>query len=219
VNCDACQQQLQLTLEGVEPSDTAVFDQHLRDCTNCRTYYDAARRLRAGLSLLRPPAPPPELTRRLVAAVQQDRLLRYRRARRKLFVALAVAASIVVVVGIRLWPGGGKPSPNPPEHVENRPDPEPRIPEDRTATPRKSVESAVEVVASLTTRTTRHTVEETKKLIPLVGPQLPAFAWEPTFPTVNLSGSGQGVRKGFEPVAMHARQAASLLRRDLIPQF
>ncbi len=126
----------------------------------------------------------------------------------------------MIVVGVRLWPGGPKPTPNVPEHVEKRPDLEPRnVPEEKTASPRKSVETAVEAVASLTAQTTRRTVEETRKLIPLVDPQLPGFAWEPTLPTVSLSGAGHGVAEGLEPVTMHARRAVGLLRRDLIPQF
>jgi hypothetical protein len=220
VNCNAWQQQLQQTLDGAEPVDRTALEQHLHDCADCRAYHDAAQRLRAGLKLLRPPAAPPELTNRLVAAVVQDRLLRYRRGRRKLVVALAIAAGIIIVVGVRLWPGAAKPSPNAPESVKKDPDPLPNtVPEDQMATPRKSVETAVEAVASLTTRTTQRTVEETRKLIPLVGPQLPELSWEPAFPKVSLSGAGQGVTEGLEPIATHAKQAVSLLRRDFMQQF
>ena len=221
MNCDACLEQLHQTLDGTAPADRAALDQHLRDCAACRAYHETGRRLASGLKLLCPPVPPSDLTSRVVAAVLRERLARYRLARRKLVVAMAIAASIVIAVAVRLWPGGPKPAPHVPDYVDNRhTDPEPRnLPEEKLATPRRSVENAVDAVASLTSRTTQRTIEETKRLLPLVEPQLPELPWQPTLPTVTLSGAGHGVSEGFEPVAMHARKAVSMLRRDLIPQF
>jgi hypothetical protein len=177
--------------------------------------------MQTGLHLLRPPAPPAGLSARLVAALLEDRRQARRRARLRLVVGLAVAACVAVAVSLYLWPG--RPAAPAPKQQMVKPTPDSPKPVLHTAeaTPRQSMQTAVDAVASLTTRTTTQTVERTKKLIPLVEPTLPELSWAPTvpIPTVTLRSAGQGVSEGLEPVAQHARRAVGLLRRDLLSDF
>ena len=217
MNCTACQEQLAQMLDGTEPGDRNGLDEHLRGCADCRAYDDAARRLRAGLKLLRPAEPPADLGARLVRAVQEQQRQLRRRARRRLVIGLAVAASVLVVVAIRYWPDKTTQTPNVPEVVK-KPEPTPPVDDQANVTPRQSVKAAVDAVAFLTSDTTSRTVEETKRLIPLVEPTLPPMSWEPAIPmpTLALREAGHGVGEGLEPVATHAKKAVGLLRREFI---
>lgn len=218
MNCPAFQEQLCRMLDGSAPEDRAAFDQHLRDCADCRASFDASRRLQTGLRQLRAPAPPDGLTARLVAAVLEDRRLLLRRARRRL-VLVAVAASVLIAVAVRFWPTHPAVPPVKPEVAREKIDrPRELSHEEARPTPRDTVESAVGAMASLTTRTTTRTVEETRKLMPLVEPALPDLSWQPALPSVSFSATGHGVSEGLEPMANHAKRAVDLLRRDLLNQ-
>ena len=220
MNCNACQEQLRLTLDGTDLGDQAALEQHLGACAACRAYRETTRRLQAGLKLLRPSTPPPGFTARLVAAVQEDRRRLRRRARLRLVIGLAVAACVILAVSLRLWPSRPAPTqPNPPETVKKNLEPTPPEPVVATVTPRQSVESAVEAVTALTTRTTTETMQQTRKLIPLMGPTLAEFPMDTTMPTLSLRDAGHGVSEGLEPVTTHAKRAVGLLRRDLLPDF
>ena len=215
MNCVACQEHLCQSLQGAA-SDRSGVDRHLQDCANCRAYQETTERLRTGLTLLRPPAPPVNLTARLVAAVQEDLHRSRRSARLRFAIGFAVAASVVIAAAVRLWPGRPASQPHGPETLVKQTDPQPPAPE--RVTPRQSMETAVGAMASLTARTTTETFAETKKLMPLVEPALPELSWEPALPSLSLGDAGRSVSEGLEPVAMHAKRAVGLLRRDLLNQ-
>ena len=205
MSCAACQEQLSQTLDGTDTPDRAALDLHLHGCAACQAYQATVLRLQTGLGLLCPPVPPPGLGARLVAAVREDQRRLRRRAQLRLVVSFAAAACVVVGVTIALWPGRPTPRPTVPDVVK-KVDPEPPTPSSATATPRQSVETAVEAMASLTARTTNQTVAETKKLMPLVEPSLAPLTWEPTLPTLSLNGAGHGIREGLEPMEIaHAK--------------
>jgi hypothetical protein len=218
VNCPACQELLQQLLDGTEPVDQVALDEHVRSCADCRSYHEIARRLQGGLKSLRLPAPPLGFSARVVAVVQEDLRRARRRVRLRFALGCAIAASVAVAVAIRLWPAAPTQVPrNDVVKKENRePQPAPAV---ASMTPRRSVETAVEAMASLTSRTTSQTVDETRKLMPLVEPTLPEMPWDTAMPTLSLHGAGHGVSEGFEPMATHAKRAVDLLRRDLIPDF
>src|SRR5258708_5196806 len=59
--------------------DRAALDNHVAGCADCRSWTAAAQKLREGLALRRPLAPPPALADRVFAAVVRDRRRTFRR--------------------------------------------------------------------------------------------------------------------------------------------
>jgi len=102
MKCAEYQELIQQHLDGLEPSDPAALEAHLRSCPACQALHAATTRLRAGLRLLTPPAPPPGMACRIATRLQVDyrsRLL----WRGTIRVALAVAAA-VLAARVRLAP-------------------------------------------------------------------------------------------------------------------
>jgi hypothetical protein len=225
MSCRACQRLLQAHLDGAGPVDAGGLEQHLRQCPGCSTLFEAARRLSDGLRLLTPPSPPGGLTDRIVAGVLAERRQRVHRRRLRTWsrVALAVAACLLVALGVRTYwarptpagtgetARGERPAPPPPRPVVPPPPPAPPL--------RDSVAEAGSAVASLTSRTAGATFSETAALLPW-GASLPELGEvdpmvEP--PTRPFRAAGAGVSAGLGPVAESARRAVGLFLRDLPP--
>jgi hypothetical protein len=205
MTCPACEALLQLHLDGAaSPGD---LERHLRACPDCAADRLAVERLVAGVSRLRPPAVPSEVTERLTALVLADETARPRPGWRwrAAVASLALAASVALVVTAwALWPA-------------QPPVTQPRLVADEQPPPlRDSMAEARSAVAALTTRTASETVETTSQLLPMVtiepmGPVAPPI--EPAMEPFLEATSGVGA--AVAPVADSARRAVGLFLRDL----
>src|SRR5262249_31991830 len=138
---------------------------HLAECAACARLHEASLRLADGLRRLSPPAPPPDFTDRLVAAVLHDQSAdRRRRQLRAAVYALAACLLVGSAVAGLYYSGLVKFGATPqPEFVEKKqPDetPGPSV--------RDSVSEAGSAIASLTSRTADETVGQTRLLVPMV---------------------------------------------------
>jgi hypothetical protein len=223
--CSAYQAFLQTRLDGRgDEGLPEPLQAHAQTCPDCLALREAAQ-LFEDVFPLPAPRPSPDLTPRLITAVLADR--RQRQARRRLAtVALAVAASVLVLVGARLlWhPVGAGPA------LARKPNSAPPSGNERARGPargeqlalRDSLDEARSAVAALTTHTADRTVEPTRMLLPAVASEWAEFPmtspdWgEPLDPPAQpLGEAGQSVSAGLEPVTSSARRAVSLFFRDL----
>jgi hypothetical protein len=226
MNCPDCLERLQRRLDGETLPDAAALDAHLAVCADCRTWYDAAQRLSAGLALLAAPVPDPALADRIVNAVlAQERACR--RLRRWLGAGAAVAAAVLLAtvagtLGRAPTPGPGPQKPS--EITQNQVAPAPAA-----AAPslRESVEEARSAVAALTDDLRAKTKEQAELLwtaaqalgtdpmppLPGVGDLEPPL--EPAAQTV--LESGRAVSVSLQTVAGSARRAVNYFLRELPP--
>jgi predicted anti-sigma-YlaC factor YlaD len=212
MNCRAFHDLLQRRLDGA--GDPAALDGHLKECPQCAGLAAAADRLAAALPRLAPPAPPADLTSRIVGRVLQDRRARHLRQRRWASAGtLAVAASLLLAIGLRAWrPSGPEvpPQPAPPPVAQAQAPAE-------AGTIRESVAEARSAVAALTSRTAEEAVARTKGLLPDLG-RSPLEEIELAPPLeAPLREAGQSVSAGLEPVADFSRRAVGQFLRDLSP--
>jgi hypothetical protein len=214
MNCRDCHDLLQERLDGAA-GDPAALDRHLKECPECAALAAAADRLAGALPLLAPPAPPSYLAARIVQRVAQDRRARRHKRRRWASAGtLAVAASLLVAIGLRAWrPAPPGPAPQP---QAAKVEPAPAGPD----TLRESVAQARSAVAALTGRTADEAVARTRVLLPDLGrPSLEEIDLAPplegTAPP--LREAGQSVSAGLAPVADFSRRAVGQFLRDLSP--
>jgi hypothetical protein len=213
MNCIACEDLLQDRLDGALPGPHAsALAGHLASCPACRQRYAAAGRLREGLQLLPPPALPPGMSRRIVAAVlaeHRGRLHRQRWAR----AAVGLAAAVLVFVLLdKQRPPLAPPPPVPPEVAEA---------DAASGSLRETVTEASSAVVNLTRRTADETVGSTRLLLPVMVARAPTD--EPPLPSPmdppvqSLREAGQGLSAGLEPVTSSARRAFDLFLREVPP--
>lgn len=169
----------------------------------------AVERLLLGLDRLTPPAPPADLAARITARLCAERSShrpRYRWRKIAPLVGLAVAASLLLALGIRLiWPVGTDSAP-------------PITPITQAEPFRESIGRAGTALATLTTQSAGATVETTSSVFPLVNPQ--ALQPMPTVPPIEpalepFREASTGVSTGFAPVTDSAQRAVRLFLRDL----
>jgi len=211
MNCRAFRELLQRRLDGAD-GDPAALDGHRKECPQCAGLASAADRLAAGLHRLVPPAPPPDLTSRVVGRVLQDRRARRHRQRRWASAGtLAVAASLLIAIALRAWRPGGQDAAPPPA-----PPPVAQAPAE-TATIHESVAEARSAVEALASRTAEEAVARTKGLLPDLGRSpLEQIDMSPPL-EAPLREAGQNVSAGLEPVADFSRRAVGQFLRDLSP--
>jgi hypothetical protein len=202
-DCDAAMAVLHRWLDresiGVPPEVAA----HLSACVECRERFAASGQLATAMIREESLPVPPLLTERIVAAVLTDRQHRRRQQWRMAGAALAIAASIAVVIGLA-WPSGS--SPNPAPAIVKAPEPTgPGV--------QKEFAEAGEAVASLTRRAATDVAGIGKQLVPPV--QSPT--WPPDLePAAKpFEEAGAALADGFEPVTTSARRAARLVWREL----
>lgn len=176
------------------------LERHLDTCPACAAERAAITRFVNGLSRLRPPTVPPDLTDRVTAHVLAEAMPRpFLRWRRVATATLAAAAVLAVAVGA--WALRPTPSTPAPAAIAELPAPL-----------RGSVAEAQSAVVALTSRTATETVESTSRLLPNVS----LDPSEPTAPAVDpLLEATSGVGAAVAPVADSARRAVGLFLRDL----
>lgn len=221
MNCREFQGLIQSQLDGT-PIEEPAFEEHRRSCADCAALHAAAMRLADGLRVLSPPAPPADLTDRIVARVSKLRRFRPRRAgtlggrpRRRVAVPLAVAACLLIALGARLWMQQTTPvtgGPQGKDVVQKGPHPaEPAV------DLRESVAEAGRAVVNLTSRTAGQAVGPTKSLLSSVSWKALADAGVPApeLPTQGLREAGAGVKAGLAPLTKTARGAVDQFLREL----
>jgi len=128
MNCLESLEILQRRLDGAPAAPDAALEQHLAQCPVCRERHAAARGLLEALKAAPRPEPTSARTSRLLAAVLRDRQRRRIRLRRSLYVTAALAASVLIMLGIAYFnrppQGDGKVEPGPlVEHKKDLPAP------------------------------------------------------------------------------------------------
>ncbi|MFO0877076.1 MAG: hypothetical protein U0840_06850 [Gemmataceae bacterium] len=217
MSCRVGEKLLQEHLDGT--GSAATLASHLESCSACAADQGAIRKLLRGLTLLTPPCPPPDLTDRIVLAVQAQpgTRLASKRPHYEVWALIALAASLILAVAAWRFsvttPGSSN---DPKQNKTFTPMAEAPAP---PAPLRESVEEARAAVVALTTRTAEETLETTAGLFPPMDarpldpmPTLPA-SLEP--PLESLMEAGTTVGTTVAPVADSARRAVGLFMRDL----
>ncbi|SRR5579883_2218987 len=222
MNCDVAHDLLQQCLDGM-PIESPEWLDHLRQCSDCRSLANAARRLQDGLHRWTAPLPPPGLAERIAERVLLDRRRVRRRMRRRYAVSLALAATVILALTLRLdW--RGKPSgtePLPRESASLTPSRSPGTndePRDKLSpTLSESAAEVGEVFTGLRNQTADETLGQTRRWVSNVpSPALPKFDLTAMgSPTRPLREAGEGVSQGLEPVTKSARRAVDLFLREL----
>ena len=169
----------------------------------------AVERFLLGLDRLTPPAPPADLAARITArlcAESSSHRPHYRWRKIAPLAGLAVAASLLLVLGLRItWPVGNDSAP-------------PIAPITQAEPFRDSIGRAGTALATLTTQSAGTTVETTSSVFPLVNPQ----ALQPMPPVTPIEPASEpfreastGVSTGLAPVTDSAQRAVRLFMRDL----
>jgi hypothetical protein len=173
----------------------------------CDLDREAVERLLAGLDRLARPAPPVGLAARITASLHEE-VRDQRRHRRRRFApaaGLVAAASLLLMLGMRIaWPARDD---SPPPTLARM---------DTQAEPfRDSIGRAGTALTSLTTRSAETTVENTSSLLPLVNtPAIPPMP-EIEPPLESFREASTGVATGLAPVTDSAQRAVYLFMRDL----
>jgi hypothetical protein len=203
MNCHSFHEHLQDRLDGGRPELPIGAAEHLRSCPACAGLYGAAERLAVGLRLLTPAAPPSDLGDRIVALVSRRRRpkLSLRPRSRRAVVPLAIAACLLLAIGVRLLLV---------RRAVQPPVAEPSLGE--------SVAEARKAVVDLTSRTADEAVDRTRQWLPrLPEPTTPKAEDVLGPPVRTLRGAQASVTSGLAPVTDSARRAVDLFLRDLPP--
>jgi hypothetical protein len=208
--CEPGQTALQRLLDGEPAWDTSEAAAHRGRCTDCREELALARsfgRLATDVVV------PASLTERLVTKSVQAH--RARRARSYLAVAVALAASVLVVVfATRPW---GEPTPEPEPSVAYVPPPAGPTAPDETPQGRplgEAVSEARDALVSLTRRTANEPGERVGQLLPT--PKLPDGP-DAGADLQPLADARTGAARSVEPITDSARRAMNFLLRAADP--
>jgi hypothetical protein len=185
------------------------------DCPNCAAWFAAAHQLEEGLRKLAPPIAPLELPSQVAARVQIAWAARRRRRWIAVSAVAAVAAAVILAVGVRFIGGVAAPpqvAPAPGPVVQKEPTPRPP-----PADLRSAASEAGDALSSLTAKTADETVGKTKRLLQGVDPSLGRFDLQPPLepPTRPFREAGEGFSSGLEPVTTSARRAIRLFFENL----
>ncbi|MCI0463847.1 MAG: zf-HC2 domain-containing protein [Gemmataceae bacterium] len=209
MNCPECQELLQRRLDGEPLLDCAELQQHLAACSECRERHAAVARLEEGLRLLPRPTPPAELAQRTAEQVLRDRRVRIRR---RVWVGVAIAASVLLVAltgYLGLWPWGQ------PQQVVIAPPEKKEPPEPEGPTIREGAQEAREALAALVDRFADR-VREQGGLFDVAAPI--QYVSTDQLPQVNLltqplGSTTQGLRQTNEGISAGARTVGNSARR------
>jgi hypothetical protein len=222
VNCLECQELLQRRLDG-EAVDRAALERHLASCPECRERHAAAALLLEGLAGLPRPQPAPDLADRTAARVLRD--LRARRLRRRLWVGLALAASLLLaVVGyLRLSPS----APETPPSAKAPPKVKAPAPAKAGPSLRESMDETRDALEALAGRIASKAVEEARALndsasaVQFVSlgsvPQMAPLTQPLDATAAGLRQGGRGAAIGMRTVSHSARRAFNYFLRKMPP--
>ena len=198
MNCLESLEILQRRLDGAPAAPDAALEQHLAQCPVCRERHAAARGLLEALKAAPRPEPTSARTSRLLAAVLRDRQRRRIRLRRSLYVTAALAASVLIMLGIAYFnrppQGDGKVEPGP--LVEHKKDlPAPPAPEKKKEIEKHDPPASL---AALTGKLADKTLDQAKVLLAAANPM-------EEIPVANVNVP---VLQPLDPAAQPLRQGA-----------
>jgi hypothetical protein len=219
MNCLECRELLQKCMDGESISGQAL-EPHLSECPACREQHAAGLRLLEALKQLPNPKPPADFAQWMVVQVMRDRKNRQQKIRRRVFVTMALAASVLLMLMLayyRLPPTRNEgPAPKPPialdqpKNVPRQPKP-PDEPRDfQKQDPRSPVTAWTNRLAD-TTREHAKVVLVAANLDAM--DRLPAVDDLPMNPGVREAG--QEVSDGVRTVTRNARKAFDFFAREL----
>jgi predicted anti-sigma-YlaC factor YlaD len=215
MNCLECQELLQKRLEGERLAGSESLDRHLSDCAACRELHVGAVRLLEGLKQQPQIKPPPGFAQTLAAAVIRDCRRRRERTRRGVFLTVALAASVLLILLLAYqWlprPEPGQKHANP--NIAKKEQPKTAPPKDTPIV--KNVEKRTALTA-LTERLADTTRDHAQ--VVLVGTNLDAVEKLPNeLPMLDPSvrEAGQDVSDGVRTVTRNARKAFDFFAREL----
>jgi hypothetical protein len=224
MNCLECQDLLQRRLDGLPIPDRTALERHLAACPECRERHAAVALLEEGLRALPQPQAPADLAGRTVALVLQDRA---RRLRRRVWVGVALAASLLLAVGAYWWfipsPAGERPIVKGPvpEKVQG-----PKVAKSAPSL-RRDLDEVRDALEALTGRFGVQVREETRVLRDSASgfqfvsldavPNMAPLAQPLGSTAEGLRESGKGVSAGMRTVSNSARRALSYFLRKTPP--
>src|SRR6478736_2497819 len=100
MNCLECHEWLHERLDGHPVSEQIEqqIELHIAQCTACREQHAAGQLLLDGLKEMPRPAMPPGFAQVLAGTVIRDRRQRREKLRRRVFVTMALAASVMLML-------------------------------------------------------------------------------------------------------------------------
>jgi hypothetical protein len=222
MNCREFVEVLQDHLDGNPLPSSETLTAHLRECPACAELHAASRRMLRALRLSTPPSPPAHLAPAIAAIGLRE--FRRKRLLRQSALALATAAAVLIVLGLRFATRPGHLPAPVPELAKATPPGSGTLatgPTDKRTSPplRSAFQEVGEAVASFTTRTADEAMGQTRLLLPAVpGSSLGKLDFPTTEgPTRPLREAGKNLTASLDPVANSARRAVDLFLRDLSP--
>jgi hypothetical protein len=200
MNCLECIELLQRRLDGELVSSTSL-EEHLAQCAVCREQFALAQQLVGGVKAFTWPTPSGTLTERIISGVLEDRRMRRTKLERRLWITMALAASILLfAAGSYLWMPGKK--------------------NDVAIKKPESMDKAIDAWANDIVNRARDNAQKLLSVAspPKLGLTLPDLTKldEPLEPTAQaLRQSGRELGDGLQIVAQTTRQALDFFIREL----
>ncbi len=213
MNCLECQELLQKRLDGERSASSEVLERHLSECPACRELHAGAVCLLEGLKQMPQAKLAPGFTQALAAAVIRDRRQRREKMRRRVFMTVALAASVLLVL-LLAYQWMPRTEPHRKQDIANKQPPpkiEPEVKQVAKQEPRTTLTALTERWAD----TTRDHAQ-----VVLVGTNLDAVEKLPAvneLPMIDPSvrEAGQEVSDGVRTVTRNARKAFDFFAREL----
>ena len=215
MNCLECRELLQKRLDG-EPVVAAALEQHMNQCAKCREQHAGALRLLEAMKALPNPKLAFGFTQALVAQVMQDRRQRLQKIRRRVFVTMALAASVLVMLMLAYYwlpPLSRNNEPQPKSPFVEVPKEKP-LPKEPKESKKQEPRNALTALTDRWADTTRDHAKVVMVAANLDGmDRLPAVGALAVSPSVR--DAGQEVSDGVQTVTRNARKAFDFLAREL----
>jgi hypothetical protein len=219
MKCLECQEVLQKRLDGERVPANDALERHLSECPACRDLHAGAARLLEGLKQIPQPKLAPDFARSLTSQVVQDRRERRAKMGRRVFVTIALAASVVLILLLtyhwvpRQQHDEKHPSPN--LAKEHKAPPTPMVTPKQVPEPKPAPRNALTSLTDRIADTTRDHAQ-----VVLVGTNLDAMEKLPPvneLPMIDPSvrEAGQEVSDGVRTVTRTTRRAFDFFTREL----
>ena len=216
MNCLECREQLQKRMDG-ELVASQVLEQHLNQCATCREQHVAAQRLLDALKHLPNPKPSANFAQSMVTQVIRDRWHRQQRVRRRVFVTMGLAASVLFMLMLAYYwlPRTEKNDPQPKTpFVLQEPKKEVTPPKQSDEPKKQEPRNALTVLTNRVADTTRDHAKVVLAAADLNAMEkLPAVNELPMNP--NVLEAGQEVSDSVRTVTRNARKAFDFFAREL----
>ncbi|MBI1830160.1 MAG: hypothetical protein HYR84_01770 [Planctomycetes bacterium] len=216
MKCLECRELLQRRLDG-EAIPVQTLEPHLSECSACREQHVAAQQMLDALQQQAPPTLPADFAHRMTAQVVEDRQERHDKLRRRVWLTLALAASVLIVMVLAYyWMPRSENQPTPPIITDNskKGAPAPRRVDDPKDAPKRA--EAPSALAALTDRwvdTTRDHAKVFSAAASLNGVDRLPMPELPMNPSAR--DAGQEVSEGVRSVTRNARKALDFFAREL----